>query len=67
MRDDEEERNKQGQTNNKAKQYSTPKTVTFLRKMSCLGWDIHVYTGSKYLQAHPGNRNTGISREAIIE
>ena len=24
---------------NKAKQHSTPKAVTFPRKMSCLGWD----------------------------
>ena len=30
-----EERSKQGQTNNKAKQHSTPK----VRKMSCLRWD----------------------------
>ena len=30
MRD--EERSKQGQTNNKAKQHSTPKTVTFPKK-----------------------------------
>ena len=36
---DKEERSKQAQTNNKAKQHSTPKVVTFLRKMSCLGWD----------------------------
>ena len=36
-----EERSKQGQTNNKAKQHSTPKAVTFLRKMSCLIY-IHV-------------------------
>ena len=34
-----EERSKQGETNNKAKQHSTPKAVTFLNKMSCLGWD----------------------------
>ena len=33
MRDEKEERSKQGQTNNKAKQQSTPKVV------SCLGWD----------------------------
>ena len=31
-----EERSKQGQTNNKAKQHNTPKAVTFHRKMSCL-------------------------------
>ena len=30
------ERSKQGQTNNKAKQHSTPKAVT---KLCCLGWD----------------------------
>ena len=35
-----EERSKQGQTNNKAKQHSTPKAVTFPKKMSCLGWDM---------------------------
>ena len=29
---DEEERSKQGQRNNKAKQHSTPKAVTFPRK-----------------------------------
>ena len=29
---DEEERSKQGQTNNKAKQHSTPKAVTFPKK-----------------------------------
>ena len=29
MRDEKEERSKQGQTNNKAKQHSTPKAVTF--------------------------------------
>ena len=36
-----EERSKQGHTNNKAKQQSTPKAVTFPKKtlMSCLGWD----------------------------
>ena len=34
MRDErrKEERSKQGQTNNKAKQHSTPKTVTFPKK-----------------------------------
>ena len=35
MRD---ERKKQARSN-KAKQHSTPKAVTFPRKMSCLGWD----------------------------
>ena len=39
-----EERSKQGQTNNKAKQHSTPKAVTFPRKMSCLGWDMYTDT-----------------------
>ena len=34
MRDEKEGRSKQGQTNNKAKQHSTPKAVTF---PSCLG------------------------------
>ena len=29
----------QDQTNNKAKQHSTPKAVTFPKKKSCLGWD----------------------------
>ena len=32
MRDEKEERSKQGQTNNKAKQHSTPKAVTFPKK-----------------------------------
>ena len=39
IRYEKEGRKKQGQTNNKAKQHSTPKAVTFLRKISCLGWD----------------------------
>ena len=43
MRDDKEERNKQGQTNNKAKQHSTPKSVTFPRKMS-MYMQIHVHS-----------------------
>ena len=30
MRDEKEERSKQGQTNNKAKQHSTPKAVTYV-------------------------------------
>ena len=32
-------RKKQVRLNNKAKQHSTPKVVTFPKKMSCLGWD----------------------------
>ena len=32
MRDKKEESSKQGQTNNKAKQHSTPKAVTFPKK-----------------------------------
>ena len=32
MRDEKEERSKQGQTNNKAKQHSTPKAVTLQKK-----------------------------------
>ena len=32
MRDEKEERSKQGQTNNKAKKHSTPKAVTFAKK-----------------------------------
>ena len=32
MRDEKEERSKQGQTNNKAKQHGTPKAVTFPKK-----------------------------------
>ena len=32
MRDEKEGRSKQGQTNNKAKQHSTPKAVTFPKK-----------------------------------
>ena len=41
MRYEKEERKKQGQTNNKAKQNSTPnlRQSLFLKKMSCLGWD----------------------------
>ena len=37
-----EERSKQGQTNNKAKQHSAPKAVTFPRIMSCLRWDMYL-------------------------
>ena len=33
MRDEKEKRSKQGQQTNKAKQHSTPKAVTFPRKM----------------------------------
>ena len=32
MRDEKEGRSKQGQTNNKAKQHTTPKAVTFPKK-----------------------------------
>ena len=32
MRDEKEEKKKQGQTNNKSKQHSTPKAVTFPKK-----------------------------------
>ena len=32
MRDEKEKRSKQGQTNTKAKQHSTPKAVTFPKK-----------------------------------
>ena len=32
MRDEKEVRSKQGQTNNKAKQHSTPKAVSFPKK-----------------------------------
>ena len=32
MRDEKEGRKKQGQTNNEAKQHSTPKAVTFPKK-----------------------------------
>ena len=41
MRDErsKEERSKQGQANNKAKQHSTPKAVTFPKKNEWLGWD----------------------------
>ena len=38
MRDEKEERSKQGQTNNKAKQHSTPKAVTHVHV------HVHVYT-----------------------
>ena len=34
-----EDRSKQGQTNNKAKQHSIPRQSLFLRKMSYLRWD----------------------------
>ena len=46
MRDErwKEERSKQGQANNKAKQHSTPKAVTFPKKISC-----HVYTALPFL------------------
>ena len=36
MRDEKEGRSKQGQTNNKAKQHSTPKAVTFPKKNELL-------------------------------
>ena len=41
-----EERSKQGQTNNKAKQHSTPKAVTFPKKneLPRVGPHVHVYT-----------------------
>ena len=36
-----DKRSKQGQTNNKAKQHSTPKAVSFPKKkeLPCVGWD----------------------------
>ena len=37
------EGSKQGHTNNKAKQHSTPKAVTFKLKVSCLGWDTYMH------------------------
>ena len=37
MRDEKEKRSKQGQTNNKAKQHSTPKAVTFPKKNEHVG------------------------------
>ena len=41
MRDEKEERSKQGQTNNEAKQHSTPKAVTFPKKNELP--HVHVY------------------------
>ena len=38
MRDEKKEAYQQGQTNEE-KQHSTPKAVTFPKKMSYLGWD----------------------------
>ena len=39
MRDEKEERCKQGQTNNRQSNTAHPRQSLFLRKMSCLGWD----------------------------
>ena len=39
-----EERSKQGQTNNKAKQHSTPKTVTFPKKNEFSRMGLQPYT-----------------------
>ena len=44
-----EERSKQGQTNNKAKQHSTPKAVTFPQKNEL---HVHVYTSGMYIHVH---------------
>ena len=45
---------KQGQINNKAKQHSSPKAVTFPKKVNCLGWDsnhdTHMYMDSSSLR-----------------
>ena len=53
MRDEKEERSKQGQTNNKAKQHSTPKAVTFPKKNE-LPWvgleTTTLYTLDTYVQ-----------------
>ena len=51
-----EERSKY--TNNKAKQHNTPKAV---RKMSCLGWDVHIMRDSegreeRNKQGHTNNK-----------
>ena len=45
MRDErrKEERSKQGQTNNKAKQHSTPKAVTFPKKNELLTYTCIVH------------------------
>ena len=51
-----EERSKQGQTNNKAKQHSTPKAVTFPKKneLPRVGLEptTHVYTSVLYSEIH---------------
>ena len=39
MRDEKEERSKQGQTNKQGKATAHPRQSLFLEKMSCLGWD----------------------------
>ena len=46
MRDEKEGRKKQGQTNNKTKQHSTPKAVTFAKKneLPRVGHSTYMYT-----------------------
>ena len=43
MRDEKEGRKKQGQTNKKAKQHSTPKAVTFLEPTTLYMYVIYIY------------------------
>ena len=55
MRDEKEERSKQGQTNNKAKQHSTPKAVTFRNKneLPRVGLHVHLECGVSWFQFPP--------------
>ena len=52
MRDErrKEERSKQGQTNNKTKQHSTPKAVTFPKKNELLNF-LHSFLSACYLSS----------------
>ena len=73
MRDEKEERCKQGQTNNKAKQHSTPKAVTFPKKnelprvglepttLYTLDMYVHVYTCT--CTSHTSSYSAGDLRE----
>ena len=57
LRDEKEGRSKQGQTNNKAKQHSTPKAVTFPKKneLSRVGLEpttLHTPDGDWHIYVH---------------
>ena len=71
MRDEMEGRSKQGQTNNKAKQHSTPKAVTFPNKnelprtCKCVLCTCTV-RGSEYEQAITGLMAMGYERSAVV-